>query len=113
MTAIEALVGAKEFAPAIARLEALGVKFRGTAIEKAARERRAELEKSPVVKAALNKAKREATARDLLAPGDQLKGKGQLDKAEKKYQLLRDKFADTEAGKEFAARSGAAAPAGG
>ncbi len=106
LTAIEALVTAKDFAPAIERLEAMVSKFRGSTLETIAKERRVALEKSPQVQAALVKAKRESTARELLTSADQLKGKGETEKAEKKYQLLREKFADTAAARELAARGG-------
>ncbi len=106
LSSIEEQVTAKDFLPALDRLEKMVAKYRGLPLETIAKERRAALEKSPQVKAVVMKAKRETSAREMLTSADQLKAAGDAEKAAKKYQTLREKFADTEAGKELLARPG-------
>ncbi|MBI4878291.1 MAG: hypothetical protein HY812_01340 [Planctomycetes bacterium] len=104
MAAAEELIKAKDYVPAVARLEEIAGRFRNTVIEKVAKERRATLTKNREVKAALNAAKREETAREMLENADRLRDEGEAERAEKLYQRLLETFADTQAAAELKGR---------
>ncbi len=101
MAAAEELITAKDYVNAVARLDEIVGRYRKSVIEKVAKERRATLVKNREVKAALNAAKRESTAREMLENADALRDAGHAERAEKLYQRLLETFADTRAAAEL------------
>ncbi len=102
----ESLIAAKDFVEGMSRFDEIVDRYRGSVIEKVAKERRAKLSRNRAVKAALNQAKKEGAARKLLEQADGYVADGKADRAEKLYDRIRDRFADTEAGRELLARDG-------
>ena len=106
MADAQSLIEAKDYANGMARYEALISSYRGSTIEKVAKERRAKLAKNRHVKAALAAAKKETTAKTLLERADDFESKGKGDRAAKLYQQIRERFAGTEAAKQLESREG-------
>jgi hypothetical protein len=104
LDAIEAQIQAEQYVPAMDALTAAVDRYRGSVVEKLAKERLATLSKNKVVKAAVAKAKREQGARTLLEQADKLRNAGEVDRAQKLYERLLEKFADTEAAGEYKSR---------
>jgi hypothetical protein len=97
LDAIEKRIQAEEYAPAMEELEKTIDRYRGSIVEKLAKERLATLNKNRVVKAAVAKVKKEQGARDLLEQADKLRDAGDTERAQRLYDRLLEKFADTEA----------------
>lgn len=109
---IEALIAAKDYLGASDRLDAVSAAFRGCRVERVAKARKAELIKGKDVKAGIAQQRRENKAREMLERADLLQGEGKAADALRLYDTLREKFADTAAGRELAARGQAAMNSG-
>lgn len=106
MAAVDALVAAKEYPKALERYVAIAESYKGSMVERIARERLKELNANPEVKAALKKLKAEESAQKLLERADAHAAKGETDKAQKLYDQLLKSFATTKAAAEYQARKG-------
>jgi len=104
LSVVEDHLKQKQYVPAMAMLEDLIQRYRRSIIEAEAKEQKVQLMKNREVKAALAAARREESARKLLETADALAEKGQDSRAVKLYERIRDRFADTEAGRELAER---------
>ncbi|MFH0946096.1 MAG: hypothetical protein V2A76_12925 [Planctomycetota bacterium] len=107
---VETRLKEKEYAPAMELLDDLIRRYKKSMIEAVAKERRAHLSKNREIKAAIAQAKKEDGARKILESADELKEKGEDSRAEKLYQRLRERFADTKAGQELAERESGSSP---
>lgn len=106
MKAAQSLIEAKDYVNGMDRFEEIIDRYRGSTIEKVAKERRAKLAKNRSVKAALSKVKREAAARRILDQADGHAANGDEGRAQKLFDRIRSQFAETEAGKELESRGG-------
>lgn len=104
MAGVDALLAAKDYPAALARYAAIAETYKGSMIEKIARERLKELNANAEVKAALKQIKAEDAARKLLERADGLAKNGETEKAQKLYDQLVKQFAKTKAGEEYQAR---------
>lgn len=104
LASVEQILETRDYPAAVARLDEIAARFTGSRVETIAKERKANLLTNKDVKAALAKAKREEQAKKLLEQADKFKADGKLDRANKVYDQIRAKFADTLAGSELAAR---------
>lgn len=107
---VETQLKEKQYAPAMERLDDLIRRYKKSIIESVAKERRTHLSRNRDVKAALVRAKKEAGARKILENADELKKQGQDSRAEKLYQRLRERFAETKAGQELQQRESDSSP---
>lgn len=105
MAAIDALIAAKDYPQALERYAAIAVSFKGSMVERIARERLKELNANAEVKAALKALKAEETARKLLERADAHTAKGETEKAQKLYDQLLKSFATTKVADEYRART--------
>lgn len=104
MAEVDALIAAKDYPKALDRYAAIAESYKGSMVERIARERLKDLNANPEVKAALKRLKAEDSARKLLERADALAAKGEAEKAKKLYDQLLKSFATTKAAEEYQAR---------
>lgn len=103
---VEALVEQRDYVPAMERLDTILTRFKGSKIEKVAKSTQSRLSKSPDAKAALKQHEREQKAQELLEKADEMRDAGKTANAERIYDSILVKFADTRAADALRARDG-------
>lgn len=101
---VDELVASGSFVEAMTRLEDVARRYRGSAIEKVAKQTRGRLARDKEVKKALAAHKREARARELLEKADRLKAEGKEKNAQRIYDSILVNYSDTKAAEELRSR---------
>lgn len=106
MKQAEALIEKKAYVEAMERLESISARFKGSKVEKIAKTKRSRLSKSKDAKAALKQHQREVKAEEMLAKADAMREAGKTANAERIYDSILVKYADTRAADTLRERDG-------